>query len=175
MHRIRLTIGLGFLLLLALLGSAVGKNAAEMREKVTVTLTPHNPYLTIPAEGGNFAYNVEVGNGEAASLIFDVWTTCTLPDGGGDAAGYGPVYLLLPGGWSAQEDLSQMISGGMPDGMYTYTAYAGIYPDEVWSSDSFEFEKLPGTAGWYALSPEVENGLSSGSSGPPTRRITTHR
>lgn len=152
------TIAVG-LLLLALPGVTIAQGLAGERADVSVTLTPHNPPIIIPNEGGNFAYRAETANGEAASHAFDLWTTYAVL-GGGDEPGYGPVDLLLPEGWSAYDDRVQTIPGDMPEGQYTYSAHVGIYPGEIWSSDSFEFEKLPGQAGWYRQSPGAENGLS---------------
>lgn len=160
MSRSLCSLFVGLLLLGVMCSSVEAQRINRMNENVSVALIPYNPPITIPGSGGQFAYSVEVVNGEATAIPFDVWTTYTLPSGGGDVEGYGPVELLLPGGWSAAEDLSQVIPGGMPEGMYVYTAYAGIYPDDVWDNESFEFEKLPGSAGWYAQTPGAENGLT---------------
>ncbi|MGD8394011.1 MAG: YCF48-related protein [Candidatus Eiseniibacteriota bacterium] len=151
---------LGVALFTAWAGGVTALAPAAVAENVTVTLTPYNPPINLPHSGGSFGYNVQVGNDEAGPLTFDVWTTYTLPNGGGTQTGYGPEELTLPAGWSAQEDLIQDLSGGLPAGTYTYTTYAGVYPDLIWASDSFEFAKLSGTIGWYAQSPGAEYGVT---------------
>ncbi len=127
---------------------------------LTVVITPFNPPILIPEAGGSFAYRVEVRNDLPTSEAFDIWTVYTFPDGGTSDAAYGPAELRLPaGGWSARNDLAQFVHGDLPAGTYTFTAHAGIYPDVVWVSDSFSFEKLTGSVGWYPQSPGASNGL----------------
>ncbi|MBD3236701.1 MAG: hypothetical protein GF330_08355, partial [Candidatus Eisenbacteria bacterium] len=159
MVRAMQAFGCAALILLAAGASASAQVPATTRAEIGITLTPYNPPILLPDEGGNFGYAVAVTNEEQTAQIFDVWTVVTLP-GGSEEPGYGPAHLELPDGWSAQDDRSQAIAGGMPEGVYTYTACAGVHPDEIWASDSFEFEKLPGTAGWYAQSAGTELDLT---------------
>ena len=153
-----LTVGVA--ILVALAGIVPTWGAELVAEDVTVTLTPFNPPIVIPDGGGDFAFTLQVENHAATPLAFNVWTTYTLPDDQGTEPGYGPVDLLLPGAWSAEAELTQAIPAGMPPGSYTYTALAGTYPDDVWSTDDFTFEKLPGSAGWYAQSPATDVGIN---------------
>lgn len=125
-------------------------NGIELLDSdISIIMTPYNPPITIPSPGGNFTYSIEVTNNEDSSETFDVWTMYTLPDESSYGPVFGPVEFTLPAGWSSNKELSQYISGDMPEGNYTYTAYTGTYPDETWNSDSFTFEKLSGNAGWY--------------------------
>jgi hypothetical protein len=39
-------------------------------------------------------------------------------------------------------DRTQNVPAGAPSGTYTYEGRVGNYPDEIWESDSFTFEKL---------------------------------
>ncbi len=115
---------------------------------VTITLTPSNPTVKIPPSGGSFDYSIVVTNNEATPLTFHVWTMVTLPNGNP----HGPVLgveVSLPAGWSANGDVAMDVPDFAPQGNYTYSGYVGIYPDEVWDSDSFIFEKLS-SGGWYA-------------------------
>jgi photosystem II stability/assembly factor-like uncharacterized protein len=119
---------------------------------VTIELTPYNPPISIPESGGNFSCGIEAKNNEDAPMGFDVWTAYTLPGGGSDGPVFGPARFKLPQGWlTSRGDLREYVSGDMPAGEYTYTVYVGIYPDLVWASDSFTFEKLSG-GGWYEQS-----------------------
>ncbi len=121
----------------------------EFYSDVTITITPYNAPIIIPHPGGNFSYNIEVINNEESSVTFDVWTMYTLPDGSSYGPVFGPIEFTLPAGWSSQKDLTQYVSDDMPEGNYTYTAYTGVYPDDNWDSDSFDFEKLSESSGWY--------------------------
>jgi photosystem II stability/assembly factor-like uncharacterized protein len=127
---------------------------------ITVMLTPHNPPVVIPQQGGNFAYSMVVKNNEATAFGFEVWTAYTLPGGGSYGPVYGPARFKLPDGWAASKDLTQYVSGDMPPGIYTYTAYVGIYPDRIWASASFTFEKQSDSSGWYAQESGTSDVLS---------------
>jgi photosystem II stability/assembly factor-like uncharacterized protein len=156
MHRIIRVARLAIILLLALTTRDVTAQGADY----TVVISPYNPPIMIPAAGGSYGYRLGVQNNEATSRAFDVWTVYTYPGGGLSDAVYGPVELELPpGGWSAHSDLTQFVPGDLPAGTYTYTAHAGVFPDVVWTSDSFSLEKLTGSIGWYPQSPGVSNGL----------------
>jgi hypothetical protein len=66
----------------------------------------------------------------------------TLPDSRAYGPVLGPMTRRLPGGFSRNWDLTQSVPAFAPAGVYTYHAYAGVYPNVVWSEDSFTFEKL---------------------------------
>lgn len=113
----------------------------------TITLTPYNPPVKISPSGGSFDYNIAVSNNKATPLTFTVWTMVVLPNGNL----YGPiirVQITLPGDWSANGDLTLDIPDYAPAGNYTYYGIVGIYPNEIWDSNSFTFEKLS-SGGWY--------------------------
>jgi hypothetical protein len=118
---------------------SLGNQAAS---PVTVNLTPLNPPIQIPASGGTFDFNVAIANTGVNPETFDFWTMVTLPN----SAEYGPIInvpdFTAPAGWSGDRDRTQAVPGNAPAGMYTYDAYAGVYPDEVWTEDHFDFEKL---------------------------------
>lgn len=107
-----------------------------------VTLTPFNPPIQIPQTGGEFEFNIEIANTGADPVNFDIWTMITLPAGGE----FGPIInfhgFTMGGGSSADRDRNQAIPLNAPPGVYSYNAYAGIYPFSVWAEDSFDFEKL---------------------------------
>ncbi len=111
---------------------------------VTVTLTPVNPPVVIPSNGGTFDFNIEVTNSGSNPETFDIWTMATLPNGNE----YGPIInvpdFTAPANWSANRDRTQNVPGNAPAGMYTYDAYVGVYPNDVWDEDHFDFEKLGG-------------------------------
>lgn len=109
---------------------------------VAISLTPLNPPITVPANGGTFDFNVAIANNLAVPETFDAWIMVTLPNGMQFGPVLGPVNLTLPGGQSINRDRTQSVPGGAPAGLYTYTGYVGDYPVEVLDQDEFTFEKL---------------------------------
>ena len=109
---------------------------------VSITLTPYNPPVQIPAGGGSFDFNIEIANTSTTTQTFDGWIMATLPGGAQVGPLLGPVTLALAGGVSIARDRTQAVPGGAPAGMYTYDAYVGIYPSTIWDEDHFDFEKL---------------------------------
>jgi hypothetical protein len=109
---------------------------------VSVSLTPFNVPIQIPANGGNFSFNIEVANNEAMPTVMDIWTMATLPNG----SEYGPIInysdFNAPANWMGDRDRNQAVPANAPDGDYTYDVYAGVYPDEIWAEDHFAFAKL---------------------------------
>jgi hypothetical protein len=111
-------------------------------DPLTVTLTPYNPPIQIPASGGNFDFNVEIENGLFIPQIFDAWIMTTLPNGMQYGPVLGPINLILPAGEILDRDRTQAVPAVAPTGNYLYTAYLGIYPFEVFDQDQFSFVKL---------------------------------
>ncbi len=120
---------------------------------VTILVVPISPPVRIPPSGSSFDYSISVANNEIVPLTFHVWTVATLPNG----KPYGPVIgvqVSLPGGWSGSSDLALNVPDFAPQGNYTYHGYVGIYPDNIWDSDHFTFEKLS-SGGWFAQNSET--------------------
>ena len=109
---------------------------------VTVTLTPANPPIILPASGGTFEFNVEAANNDSVAHTFDIWTMATLPNGNEYGPIIGPLELTLAGGVIIDRDRTQAVGYGAPAGSYTYDAYVGDYPDDIWDEDHFEFSKV---------------------------------
>ncbi|TKJ42105.1 hypothetical protein CEE37_00050 [candidate division LCP-89 bacterium B3_LCP] len=117
-------------------------DAGGSSPQIEVTLTPENPPIVIPATGGSFNFNVIIANSYQVQLIFDAWIMATLPDNTQHGPLFGPFNFTFPGGGSLDRDRTQNVPANAPPGEYTYDAYAGVYPDIIWGSDSFPFEKL---------------------------------
>jgi len=108
---------------------------------IMVALTPYSPPIQVPANGGQFSFNIAVTNNEAVAVTFTVWTTVTMPTGGT----YGPIInaeVTLPGGITTDRDRNQSVPGTAPSGNYIYNAYVGIYPSVIFDEDHFIFTKL---------------------------------
>ena len=110
---------------------------------LTITMTPENPPIIIPAGGGSFNYTVEIVNGGVAQINFDGWISAGLPNGG--------VFevlvrenLILQGGASLLRAMTQNVPAGAPPGDYTYDGMVGNYPSLIYSESGFTFEKLAG-------------------------------
>jgi photosystem II stability/assembly factor-like uncharacterized protein len=133
------------------------KTAADISKSATsgldlsITITPYNPPITIPASGGNFKYAISVNGSEESPTTFQIWIEAILPNENTYGPVYGPADFHLPSGWSANSDLSQYVPGYAPPGNYTCIAHIGIYPDDIYDSDSFTLEKLVG-GGWFSQS-----------------------
>lgn len=132
---------------------------------VTVTLTPYGTPIVIPANGGSFNFNVAVANNELTPWSFDVWTDATLPSGAAYGPIIGPLDLTLAASSSLNRDRTQSVPGAAPAGTYSYNAYVGNYPDDVWSTDSFTFQKsITGDGGafvndWFSDGQSLSNEL----------------
>ncbi len=132
---------------------------------LTLTLTPHNPPIMIPALGGSFAFTAELSNISGNVQYFDLWTE--VEASGGSA--YGPILLrmnlsLQPGG-AISRDIIQTVPGRVPAGNYIYAAKVGTYPDNVVSNDYFNFTKSYGNVGEYPVAGWNASGWDEESSG----------
>ncbi len=107
-----------------------------------ITLTPYNPPIHIPANGGSFDFNIELTNTDPMGFEVDIWTMATLPNG----TQFGPIINVgafpIPGSSSVNRDRTQMVPANAPAGCYTYDAYVGTFPNDIWDEDHFDFEKL---------------------------------
>jgi hypothetical protein len=108
---------------------------------IDVTMTPVSPPIQIPASGGSFDFDLTVTNNEPGTNRYQVWTSATLPNGSETGS------LLLASlnnsqGFTVERTRTQNIPATAPSGTYAYNFYAGEYPDMVYDSDTFPFEKL---------------------------------
>jgi len=109
---------------------------------LTVSLTPANPPIIIPTNGGEFDYSLDIVNNVQNPVDFDVWVDVVLPSGNV----YGPIItrtdLTMPAGGSLTRALSQAIPGNAPAGLYLYQVHAGnLQTSAIISEASFPFEK----------------------------------
>jgi len=112
--------------------------------EVTLSLSPYGAPIQIPATGGSFDFNVSVANAEPGPQSVDIWTSCLQPDSSWLGPLMGPYSVVFPGNWTVSRDRTQEFYYAGSPGIYTYYGYAGNYPFEIWSADSFQFELLPG-------------------------------
>jgi len=110
---------------------------------LSTTLTPQNPPIQIPANGGTFSFDVEIDNGFNNAFTNDYWITITEPNGIESE----PIFLRngssIPGSTViTRPDVPYTVESTSPPGLYHLTAYAGSYPGLVAATDEFTFEKL---------------------------------
>jgi agmatine/peptidylarginine deiminase len=108
---------------------------------VNLTMTPVNPPIVIPANGGSFTFNVSIANTMSGAEEFWAWTRIRMPNGTMSAPTLGPLYLNLPAGVSLARTRNQNIPGTYPPGSYAYIGYLGDYTVSVIDSAYFSFTK----------------------------------
>ena len=106
---------------------------------ITVSLTPYNPPIMIPANGGTFDFNIALENLSQSPVANDVWTMATLPNGNEYGPIIGPVNLTLNPGFLDNRDRMQNVPANAPAGNYTYDAHVGSYPDVIIEEARFDF------------------------------------
>ncbi|MBU0520566.1 right-handed parallel beta-helix repeat-containing protein [bacterium] len=111
--------------------------------ELTVYFDAVDPPVIIPSEGGSFDYTADILCSESGYAFFDAWTELVLPDG----QTMSPIALrqgrFINAGDSMHYDFELYVSTWAQPGIYEYWAKLGEYPDSVYASDFFEFEKLP--------------------------------
>jgi hypothetical protein len=110
--------------------------------QIDVTLTPLNPPIVIPAQGGSFNFNASVVNNGPAPVPFSVWAGVRFPDSSWQTT-LGPVNNLNPPvGVTITRLRIQNVPGSWPAGQYTYVGYCALtYPGTVIDSSFFTFSK----------------------------------
>ncbi len=109
--------------------------------ELEVTLVPFTYPIQIPASGGSFQFYAFVNNLGTSPQPVTLWSEEILPDGSTMSPLLGPANVTLaPGttGWHR----NQNVPGSALPGIYTYIGNAGIYPNIIYATDSFIFEKL---------------------------------
>jgi photosystem II stability/assembly factor-like uncharacterized protein len=128
-------------------------------DNLSVTVTPHNPPVSIPSSGGHFDFALELRNDEAGTVSFEMWTMLEQPDGSMVGPLHGPSEFQLPSSWMSGNDLSSYLGPDAPAGSYTLHASLGQFPGSVWASATFALEKAESTPPWYHLTSGTTNFL----------------
>ncbi|MCX6639346.1 MAG: T9SS type A sorting domain-containing protein [bacterium] len=121
--------------------------------QLDINTSPVNPPITIPANGGNFQYNINIHNIGAAPATIQVWNK--VRDAGNSyTLVFGPLTRILPGGANPSRVLTQTIAGSIPSGMLSFISYVGTYPNTVADSSFFTITKSTVSDGgaWIAES-----------------------
>ncbi|TKJ39067.1 peptidase S8 [candidate division LCP-89 bacterium B3_LCP] len=126
---------------------------------VTIDIEPVSPPIVIPATGGSFDFDIVITNNETSMASFQAWIMVQLPDLTWFGPTVGPANLNIPASSFIDRTRSQSVPAGAPNGIYTYEARVGYYPNAIWHSDSFTFEKSTTGDGMV-----IEEWFSSGES-----------
>lgn len=118
-----------------------------------ITLSPYGTPIVIPANGGQFEYNLTLQYSGLFPTTPDIWVNATLPDGS-QTRPLINVNVTMQPGIPISRDRVQAVPEVAPPGEYDYAAYIGVYPSVIWEEDHFEFEKLAAGDGeivedWY--------------------------
>jgi hypothetical protein len=100
------------------------------------------PPVIVP-RGSSFTYDIELENTSPASQTFDFWINVTLPNGTTVGPLLGPfIGITRPSGWNPTYTRSQYIPPTAPLGHYSWNAFIGTYPNDIWVHDNFNFEVI---------------------------------
>jgi hypothetical protein len=120
-------------------------------QNVSIQLTPQGMPIQIPATGGSFNYTIAATNNGMTPQRATVWCMITLPNGHPYGPVLGPARITLSPSQTIERQRTQVIPAGFPAGNYSFNGYVGVYPDSIWDSDTFPFEKtLEGSELWVA-------------------------
>jgi hypothetical protein len=112
------------------------------QSQLSVTLTPLNPPIVVPAGGGSFSFTVQVIRNVGPAAPYTVWARIKNPNGSYTAPTLGPVTINTPVGVTISRQRNQTIPGTWAAGVYSYLGYANTsfaYP--AIDSSSFTFTK----------------------------------
>lgn len=120
--------------------ASVAVTAVAPGPAVTITLTPLDPPIVIPPEGGRFGFEIAVTNHTDDTRTVDLWLTLTGP---GVDFERGPRGTTLAPGATLEHHVGITVPAIAEAGTYTVTMAVGTFPtpDE---SDAFTFEKTAG-------------------------------
>lgn len=123
-------------------------DAYAAAQEVEATLSPvivrlhpqYEPYI-VPSGGGTMYFDAELISNVETPTPGQAWIDVLLPNGNTyHVASYN--FMFQPDTDTLFEDLSQVVPGGAPNGIYQFIARAGQYPNVVVTEDSFEFRKF---------------------------------
>jgi hypothetical protein len=103
-----------------------------------IVLTPVDPPIVIPPEGGTVRFRMQILNRSDAAVDFDLWTELEQPDGSVRTSP--PRSLTLEAGATLTRTARQRIGAQAPPGTYTLRGVVGVFPAAE-DMDGFTFVK----------------------------------
>jgi hypothetical protein len=132
---------------------------ASSTPPVTVVLTPLNPPIVIPANGGNFSFNASLTRVTGPMAPYVVWTRIKNPNGTYTGNLLGPITINTPVGITITRTRNQNVPNTWASGVYSYLGYVNntfAYP--ALDSSFFTFTKSAAADG----GPSVWDAVCSG-------------
>jgi hypothetical protein len=121
---------------------------AAVPSGLNVTMTPINPPIVIPANGGQFQFTAGVQRTQAPQTAFYAWARDRYPDGTYTSNLLGPVQINPPVGVTVNRTRTQVVPSSWPPGLHYYIGYAHAsvsYP--ATDADSFAWTKTTAADG----------------------------
>ncbi|MCX6639899.1 MAG: M14 family zinc carboxypeptidase [bacterium] len=115
-----------------------------------INISAINPPIVIPANGGNFQYNINVHNLSTSQQNFQVWNK--IRSGSIYYTVFGPVSRSLPGNANPSRTLTQNVASTIPAGTNYYISYIGPNTSTIVDSSYFTFTKSTSADGGPWLS-----------------------
>jgi hypothetical protein len=109
---------------------------------LNVTMTPVNPPIVVPANGGSFNFDASVSNAGPSQTPFYAWARNRNPDGTYTGNLLGPVQINPPVGVTVTRTRTQVIPADWLAGVHYYIGYGALtigYP--AIDADSFAWTK----------------------------------
>jgi hypothetical protein len=103
-----------------------------------ISVTPVDPPIVIPPEGGTVRFQVEIANRSDVAVEFDLWTELERPGGGLKTSS--PRSLTVEAGGTLNFRARQRIPAQAPSGTYTLRGLVGSFPAAD-DADTFTFVK----------------------------------
>jgi hypothetical protein len=116
--------------------------AAGQGGALNVVMTPINPPIVIPANGGQFQFNATAQRVVGPMAPYWVWARDRYPDGSYTGNLLGPVQINSPVGVTVTRQRTQVVPSYWPAGVHYYIGYANLtvgYPAA--DADSFSWTK----------------------------------
>ncbi len=118
---------------------------------ISITVTPQNPPVVIPASGGFVNFDVTINNTTGSEWIGEYWNTVTIAGGEevGPVGGLSPFSVTIANGGTFNTSLSLEVPSGVPPASYPFNWKAGDFANRVLAVDTFTFTKsvAPGQLG----------------------------
>jgi hypothetical protein len=140
--------------------------------QLSVTMTPINPPIVVPANGGSFNFNATTQRTQGPQAAYWVWARDRYPDGSYTGNLLGPVNINPPVGVTVTRQRTQVVPSSWPSGLHYYIGYANAtvgYPAA--DADSFSWTKSATADG----GPEVWGARNFGESFAPYEVLPTEQ
>jgi beta-lactamase superfamily II metal-dependent hydrolase len=103
--------------------------------QVSIEATPNPAYVNVPAEGGDFDFELTLTNNTSDTISMEYWTLWHHQ--GKWRTALDAVRVTLDANASSLYDHSETMLGSYNAGDYIYETRVGLYPDDIWDTRCF--------------------------------------